>query len=136
MAFQWTPSLETGNLTIDEQHKQLIKAINDLLNACIGGKGKEALNPALDFLSAYTLKHFGDEEKLQIQYGYPDYQNHKQIHDAFVKFVKDLVTKMKTAGPTTILITEVSRGVGDWLINHIQKEDVKVAAHIKKAAKA
>ncbi|MEG0542614.1 MAG: hemerythrin, partial [Angelakisella sp.] len=33
MAYQFTKDLETGNPTIDTQHKQLIQAINDLLTA-------------------------------------------------------------------------------------------------------
>jgi len=34
MRYDWTSDLETGNNTIDEQHKQLIAAINNLLEAC------------------------------------------------------------------------------------------------------
>ena len=34
MAYQFTKDLETGNALIDSQHKQLIQAINDLLDAC------------------------------------------------------------------------------------------------------
>lgn len=34
MAFKWRDNLETGNLTIDNQHKELINAGNELLLAC------------------------------------------------------------------------------------------------------
>jgi hemerythrin len=133
MAYVWTPDLETGNLTIDTQHKQLIQAINDLLDACMTGKGKEKLHKTLDFLSSYTVKHFGDEEQLQLQYKYPDYPNHKKLHTNFVKFVNDLVAKIKAEGPTTVLLAQVTTGVGDWLVSHIKREDTKVAAHLRSA---
>jgi hemerythrin len=131
MAYVWSKELETGNALIDTQHKQLIQALNDLLAACSGGKGRAAVNTTMDFLATYTVKHFGDEEKLQLQYHYPDYANHKKLHDNFKKFVQDLTAQLKADGPTIALVSKVSFGVGDWLINHIKKEDVKVAAHIR-----
>ncbi|MDR1959689.1 MAG: hemerythrin family protein [Planctomycetaceae bacterium] len=132
MAYTWSKELETGNSVIDSQHQQLIMAINDLLNACSSGKGRDLLNKTLDFLSFYTAKHFADEEKLQLTYNYPDYANHKKLHEGFKIFVNELAVKMKVEGPTTDLVRKVSFGVGDWLINHIKKEDTKVAVHIKK----
>ncbi|GHT43158.1 hypothetical protein FACS189443_6820 [Planctomycetales bacterium] len=136
MAYAWTPDLETGHPLIDSEHKELIKAINDLLAACMSGQGKEILGKTLDFLSSYTVKHFGDEEQLQTQYKYPDYPNHKKLHTGFVNFVNDLAAKIKAQGPTTILIGQVTSGVGDWLVSHIKREDTKVAAHIRAADKA
>jgi hemerythrin len=126
--------METGNQLIDSQHQQLIQAINDLLAACREGKGKDVLYPTLDFLASYTVKHFGDEETLQVKSNYPDYPNHKNLHTNFVHFVQDLSAKIKAEGPTTLLVTQVTRGIGDWLVNHIQKEDTKVANHIRSAA--
>jgi hemerythrin len=101
----------------------------------MSGKGKETLEKTLDFLSSYTVKHFGDEEQLQVQYKYPDYPNHKKLHTGFVDFVNDLSAKIKSQGPTTILIGQVTFGVGDWLVSHIKREDVKVAAHLRAVSK-
>ncbi|MDR1922755.1 MAG: bacteriohemerythrin [Planctomycetaceae bacterium] len=131
MAYAWSKDLETGNAMIDSQHQQLIKAINDLLAACSSGQGRDVLDSTLSFLVSYTAKHFGDEEKLQIQYQYPDYTNHKSLHENFKKFVSDLATQMKASGPTTTLVGKVTFGVGDWLVNHIKREDTKVALHIR-----
>ncbi|MDR2706059.1 MAG: bacteriohemerythrin [Planctomycetaceae bacterium] len=131
MAYTWSKDLETGNPLIDSQHQQLIKAVNDLLDACSTGQGRDKLHQTLDFLVSYTVKHFGDEEKLQLQHQYPDYVNHKNLHEHFKVFVQDLVTQMKTAGPTTSLVSKVTFGVGDWLVNHIKREDIKVATFIR-----
>ncbi|MDR2641743.1 MAG: bacteriohemerythrin [Planctomycetaceae bacterium] len=131
MAYTWSKDLETGNSFIDTQHQQLIKAVNELLAACSAGQGREVLDNTLNFLESYTAKHFGDEERLQMQYKYPDYNNHKSLHDNFKKFVNELVSQVKKDGPTATIINKVTLGVGDWLINHIKKEDIKVAAHIK-----
>lgn len=126
----WSDDLKTGNLTIDTQHKQLIKAIQDLLDACKAGKVKETTTRTMKFLAEYTAKHFGDEEKLQQQYGYPDYPRHKTLHDGFKKTVADLQKELEKDGPTISVVAKVNSNVGNWLVTHIKKEDVKVAAHI------
>lgn len=131
MAYQWSSDLETGNIQIDNQHKQLIGAINNLLEACSTGRGRAELEATTKFLYDYTSKHFADEEKLQISSKYPDYQNHKVYHETFKKVVSDLMAQLRVDGPTVVLIAKVNTAIAGWLINHIKKEDVKVAKHIK-----
>lgn len=130
MAYSWDKSLETGNLTIDTQHKSLINAINNLLEACSQGKGRVEVSKTLDFLQNYVIKHFADEEKLQLQSSYPDYKAHKNKHEDFKKVVNDIVEEFKKSGATIQLVAKVNTSVGGWLINHIKSEDKKVAAHI------
>ncbi|MDR0877163.1 MAG: hemerythrin family protein [Treponema sp.] len=134
MRYVWDGSLATGHALIDEQHKQLFEAINDLLKNCEGGTGKEELKKSLDFLNSYTIKHFFDEEVLQKQYGYPDYPNHQKYHASFKETVRELSHKLILSGATDDLTLEVQRQIGGWLVSHIQVQDKKVAAHIKSQA--
>ena len=131
MAYQFTPDLETKNSLIDSEHKQLINAINNLLEACSKGQGRSSMSQTAKFLYDYTAKHFSDEEKLQLQYKYPDYQNHKRYHEQFKKVVADIVKKLEQQGPTIALVSEINTALAGWLINHIKKEDKKLAAHIR-----
>jgi len=121
MAYMWTKDLETGNSMIDTQHKELIRAINDLLQACSAGKGRAEIEKTTKFLFDYTNKHFGDEERLQMQYGYPDMK----------RTVRDLTDHLNKEGPTVALVGKVNNSIAGWLINHIKVQDVKVAAHIR-----
>jgi len=131
LAFTWSDNLATGNKLIDDQHKQLVKATNDLMDACKSGQGQAYLDTTMQFLVDYTIKHFGDEEKLQQQYHYPDYLNHKKLHDAFKSSMAELAKKLKSEGPTATLTIKISSSVSEWLIQHILNEDKKVAAYIK-----
>lgn len=135
MAYQFTPDLETGNPAIDSQHKQLIQAINDLLTACSAGQGRAELAKTTSFLYDYTSKHFADEERLQSQYGYPEFSIHRKYHEEFKKTVKGIMDKLQAEGPSVALVGQVNTAVAGWLINHIKREDVKVAAHIKAGKK-
>jgi hemerythrin len=131
MAYHWDASLETGHERIDNQHKQLIQALNNLMAASAGGKGQEEIFKTLDFLTGYTIKHFADEEKIQIDYGYPDYLVHKRYHDEFKQFVGDMVRQIRAEGPTELLIGQVTTAIGDWLLNHIKGDDFRMAAYVK-----
>lgn len=132
MPYEWNDDLKTGNTLIDSQHKELIKAINSLMVACSQGKGRAEIERTLIFLEQYTAKHFSDEEKLQLQYRYPDYQNHKRYHEGFKAVVRDLGAQLRAEGPTIALLGQVNARIGDWLIHHIKREDTRVAAHISK----
>jgi hemerythrin len=131
MSYVWTAELATGNIAIDTQHKQLVKAVNDLIDACKSGQGRTSLNTTMKFLVDYTVKHFADEENLQKQYNYPDFVNHKKLHDAFRASAVALAKQLETEGASIALVAKVNSSVGDWLVNHIKREDMKVAAHIK-----
>jgi len=133
MVYQWDSSLETGYEKIDNQHKQLFAIVNSLMEASSSGKGDAALLRTLDFLADYTIKHFADEEQLQIDYEYPDYLNHKQLHDEFKVKVGELKKQVSMEGPTKELIGIVCSTAGSWLLNHIKGDDFRMAAFVKAA---
>jgi hemerythrin len=131
MAYQWDSSLETGHEKIDNQHKQLVAALNDIIDASRQGKGREEIFKTLDFLTGYTIMHFSTEEKLQVQYDYPDYLIHKRYHDEFKVVVDGLIRRVIEEGPTEEIIAAVTTTIGDWLLNHIKGDDFRLAAYIK-----
>ncbi|MDR0291435.1 MAG: hemerythrin family protein [Elusimicrobium sp.] len=130
MIYTWDESLETGNEIIDTQHKQLIEALNALILAYQGGKGTGELLRTLDFLSAYVIRHFTDEEALQVQYNYPDYPRHRLYHNEFRRTIEKLSAEIAEKGPTDALILVTIKTVSDWLIHHIKSDDFKLAAYI------
>ncbi len=131
MVYQFTKDLETGNPTIDSEHRQLIQALNDLLSACSSGKGREELAKTTRFLADYTAEHFSHEEMIQKQSRYPDYVNHHRYHEEFKKVVADLARRLNKEGPTVALVGQVNKAIGGWLVNHIKQEDKKLAAYLK-----
>ncbi|MDR2864213.1 MAG: hemerythrin family protein [Spirochaetaceae bacterium] len=131
MDYQWSESLATGNEQIDEQHKQLFEAINNLMKACRQGQGGAELKKSIDFLNDYTIKHFFDEQVIQQKYKYPDYENHKNIHEGFKATVRDFSHKLILKGASEELANEVRTQIGDWLVNHIKTQDIRLGIFIK-----
>ena len=134
--YQWDSSLETGYGKIDSQHKQLFEMVNKLIAAGSSGKGGDVVMEALDFLARYVIKHFSDEEQLQIDYEYPDYIDHKRKHDEFKVVVGELVQRLKTEGITEDLMEVVCNTIGSWLLEHIKGDDFRMASFVKDADNA
>ena len=128
----WSPDLETGNEAIDSQHKELFKLTSDLVEACENNKGQEVLGDTLNFLASYTVKHFADEEMLQAVNNYPDYENHKKLHENFKAKVVELIDQYQKDSKSVDLRTQINTTIVRWLLTHIKKEDFRIAEHIRK----
>ena len=130
----WSEDLETGNEAIDGQHKQLFKLTSDVVKACEENKRFEVLEDTLNFLASYTVQHFADEEALQVEHKFPGYENHKKLHDDFKNKVVELISLFKKDRESTDLLALVNSTVVRWLLQHIKREDFKIAEHIRKTA--
>jgi hemerythrin len=131
MEHKWDSSLEVGYELIDSQHKQLFQAIYDLIDHFDGAHSGDQLKKSMDFLNSYTIKHFFDEEQLQQKYNYPDFPNHKKLHDGFKEVVKGFSHRLILEGVSNELADEVRKQIYDWLVNHIRIQDKKVGLHLK-----
>ncbi len=131
MSIMWMDNLSVNDDSIDSQHKQLIGKVNELLEATSKGKGKEMINPIIEFLGKYVLEHFSFEEKYMIEHNYPNFIEHRKIHQEFIKKFLEFKNKVEKEGITASLTIEIQHFLGDWLIQHIAKEDHKYAEYIK-----
>lgn len=117
----WSDSLSVNVAEIDQQHRNLIAMINELNDAMKQGKGKDVLGQIVNRLISYTATHFKTEETYFAQFGYPDMENHKKEHAAFVR--KVLSFKEGFEKKELSLTIEVMRFLSDWLKKHIMGTD-------------
>ena len=68
----------------------------------------------LDYLADYTEFHFGEEEKLQEEIGYPGIAEHKKKHEELRQVVKDLYAMLEEQeGPTAAFVESVKMCIRD-----------------------
>lgn len=127
----WNDNLKIGVAMIDSEHRELCDRIDRLLAACSQGKGRDEIVKTVDFLQEYTIKHFGDEEKLQRSCGYPKCKEHKAMHEYFVSKITELKKELSEQGANVATISETNYFLMNWLLNHIQKVDKELAQYIK-----
>lgn len=119
----WTEDLSVSVKDFDNQHKELIKLINELHDAMAARKGTEVLGRVLANLVSYTKVHFANEEKLMLAHNYPGYLNHKAEHDSLTKKALDIKSKFDRGN--NIISVELMAFLKDWLTKHIIGLDKK-----------
>ncbi len=125
---KWSDRYSVQIVEIDEQHKKLINLINEMYDAMQDGKGREIIDTVIDEFVDYTVYHFKTEERLLRQHGYPNYDDHKEMHDHIAKKARDLKKNLdKGNKPSNI---DVMLLMTNWLNTHILEEDRKYVPHI------
>ena len=131
MGISWREELSLGVDQIDNQHKELLARFDMLLTACKQGKGGEEVLYLLNFLDEYVVVHFGDEEKLQKQSRFPDYESHRLEHQSFIDKLADLKKRIADGGVQIDLVLDTNKLLLDWLIRHISIRDKAVGKHLR-----
>ncbi len=117
----WGEKLKIGIDQIDEQHKELVKMVNELHRAMKMKMGAREAGQILTRLADYTVYHFKNEEDLFEQHKYADREAHKAYHDKLVAQVLEF--KKEFDGGRAALSMDLMHFLTDWLRNHILKTD-------------
>ena len=120
---KWSDKYSLNVAEIDEQHKKLVSLVNEMYDAMQAGKGRDMIGTVIAEFVDYTDYHFKTEERLLRQNGYPDYDEHKEMHDNLSRkahSIKEAFDRGNT--PTAI---EVMLLLTNWLNTHILEEDRK-----------
>jgi hemerythrin len=129
----WDRNLETGDIEIDGQHRELFERIDRLLAASRERRSREEVAQTLDFLGDYVVRHFATEERRMVLAGYPDLEAHRGEHQRFVREFELLYREFKAEGPTTLFIIRVGNRVTGWLREHIYRTDRQLVDFLRKA---
>ncbi len=127
---QWNSSMETGIGVVDDQHRELFRRIDELLDAMRSGKGRGVVGELLAFLGRYADEHFRTEEGIWSRAGLPDLDQHRRAHEGFRRDFAKLAQEYEQDPSKLSLAIEVQRRVMEWLREHILKVDKKAAAWV------
>ncbi len=124
----WKPVYETGIVALDNEHRRLIEAVNQLFEAIRDKRSDEVLDEVLAMLEDYTIHHFQHEEKLMEEYNFLGLPKHKKLHQELIasleKIKAEPVDKVKMA---TNLLTFLR----SWVLNHIVEVDKKYGSYLE-----
>ncbi len=125
---EWSEDYSVGDTTIDEQHKRLFGAINQLA-ALANQKDDDKTRRFSDilklllFLNNYIYLHFQDEERAMAEIKYEGLKYHKFLHQNFSKSVSQ--TYIEFLENEEIDLDQLLQILKDWLSSHILQEDMR-----------
>jgi len=123
--------LETGVEKIDSQHRELINRINSVLASNEKSASEAEIEKTLDYLGEYVVKHFSDEEELQIKSKYPKYAEHKQKHTFFIDEFKKLKAEFEGKCDSMDFTMKLNSSLINWIVKHIKGDDVELGKFYK-----
>ncbi len=126
MSLAWTERLSIGNAIIDSGHRELISIVNEVEHAFKAGDGR-ALSLAFMQLSDCASNHFAHEEKVARAVNFP-IDKHRRTHQYLqdeLQYLRDEL-EGKCGVWSDGAIEHFTRFLGDWLIEHIIGEDMKL----------
>jgi hemerythrin len=129
---EWDETLEVGVEAIDEQHKELFRRLDRLLQAMQTRQGAVEVGRLIDYLGEYVVAHFGLEESVMRDRAYPAYAAHKAEHEAFLKDFQMLRAEYLSSGPNAVITIRVTNRVTAWLREHIYRIDRALGQYLQK----
>lgn len=126
MGLNWDEHLSVGNAMIDDEHKNLIVAVNSVEHA-IGTGDRVTLAKAFDLLDTYMHIHFRHEEKIAQAVNFPFGKN-KLEHMHLLNEMRYMREQLDTRNGTwpDDLVKKYSRFLSGWMTDHIIKEDMQL----------
>jgi hemerythrin-like metal-binding protein len=119
----WSDDFLIGIEFFDNQHKHMIKLLDQLIAASDNPSLSEVSEALLTELMDATTRHFKDEEEFMAKHDFPTLADHKAHHDEFLGKAKDLHRLSILAEkpvPVNLVIF-----LKKWLVEHILFEDKK-----------
>ena len=120
----WDEKYSVNVKEIDEQHKNMIKFINDVNDNLAAGSDFKFFDDFFDELMHHTITHFETEERYFEKFAYEDAKVHIIEHNNIKKVVTELQKKYLD-DPSPTVIFEVASLLEAWLMGHIMLHDKK-----------
>ena len=128
---QWRDEWESGNKDIDEQHRELLRLANGLIELSLAAVEHEKVMAQLDRFLNHVVHHFEQEMKELVAISYPETVHHAEIHKTLtakaLKFRADYQNgELKPSAFFSFIVDDVVMG-------HMLREDVRFFPYIAKA---
>lgn len=122
----WNKDYSLGMPELDAQHKMLFDLINQLWRGIVANTDRHAQLKVIEQLEHYTLTHFSAEEEFLRAVEFPDAETHRQSHLAFTQRIAHEKLAILAGAQVSL---DLLHFLNDWLVRHIQGEDLAYAEY-------
>jgi hemerythrin len=96
-----------------------------------GKDHKQEYTSIILFLKDYAVKHFGEEEELQIRYGYPKHKWHHEMHVWYIAEYHKLRAEYESNGFSEQFLHLLNESIMKWFVRHVRHVDVELGKFIR-----
>ena len=133
----WTEQFATGSPEIDEQHRSLIRHLNQFESLLVETNPTPAqlatIMKFLDFLEHYIACHFSFEENCMASHRCPVHQKNCQAHENFKQIFQRFKQRSQKEGFRTPMLMEMNDTINVWIQDHILRVDTELKPCLARA---
>lgn len=120
---EWTAEMSVGKDTLDGHHKMIIDCLNALHPLLESDAPEADILAVMAKLEDFVLVHFSEEEQEMKRAGFPEWREHKDLHDRMYDVVFSLKSDIERG--EQLDARRLFELIQDWLVTHILGEDRK-----------
>ncbi|MDD2850325.1 MAG: diguanylate cyclase [Desulfuromonadaceae bacterium] len=118
----WNTSYDSGEPTIDNEHRELFLLANVLLEKVLAGNTEpDQFKQAFDNLQVHIVKHFAHEESILLEHGYDRVVDHTERHCVLVESAMKLRRQFEESGVSVGELVEFL--VSEVVVGHMLNKD-------------
>ncbi len=129
LTIHWTAKLSVGIPEVDREHQRFLSLVNDLVAFIAEGKGKAQIERQMRLVLADTISHFEHEERLFLEYGYPEAERHAGLHSQIRKRLFRVMGDIRASDPDSTWADKALQ-VRQLLVDHLIQEDAKYRGYL------
>ncbi|MCL1828179.1 MAG: hemerythrin family protein [Oscillospiraceae bacterium] len=126
-----TSDMLTHVKLIDEQHHELFNRINAVESMGAAPDEKKKTEETLDFLGSYIVKHFEEEEEIQLETGYPQHRWHHEMHSWYIAEYHKLRKEYNENGFSEQFSHLLNESIMKWFVRHVKHVDVELGKYVR-----
>ncbi len=132
MFIQWQADVAVHHDGIDSDHQRMFELVNDLYDAMQTDAPRDSIGKTLQMLMACTREHFEHEDRVMQEHAYEHRSEHGRKHAALLAQLDTFVQEFDNG--KTAITPETMDFLKEWLVQHIRRDDMKLAVFLEQAA--
>lgn len=114
---KWKKEYSVGVTKLDDQHKKILKIVNQVIGQQFSTQNKREIEEILDLLQNYIKEHFKTEEEYMLKHQYSGYEEQRNEHNQFIDRLFEAQKELFKHGRVTSV--NIFNFVWDWFSHHI-----------------
>jgi hemerythrin len=118
------PEYSVGIDSMDEEHRQLIRLINELYEEMKERKDRDSIEQFLGDIHAAVSAHFALEERLMSKAGFEEFDAHKEDHEELLDQIRDMMDVFDQDSERGMSV--LRERLSDWFASHFATFDARL----------
>ncbi|MGA3133137.1 MAG: bacteriohemerythrin [Terracidiphilus sp.] len=136
MSLIWTQNMSVRIEQFDDDHKKLIRYVNELQSQIQDAKATGTIDPVeieviFHRMENYAKFHFSSEEKAMEKTGFPGLEEHRADHRNFIATVAKMSERFLGSNDLKHA-DEIMQFLHAWITDHVYRVDGKYVDHLHK----